>query len=179
MIKPLLRTTLLASILFFLLVYMGMKYHWIDILKNKQKPPEKTLTLPTETEQPQPEVFIEPEAPSVDAFEPEIIKDMATLPVLDAMTKAQIRAYCETLYLESMALENDPTVDLLIGNCVVSNYQEPFEVSDKPPQKVKQDQAKKAQAVRDCQKSTQADEGFTDIEFQLLVGICVSNALSQ
>ena len=37
MLKPLLRTTILASILFLLLVYMGMKYHWIDAFKKEQR----------------------------------------------------------------------------------------------------------------------------------------------
>jgi len=203
-----------------LLVYLGLKYHWGDAIKNSkeiQKQPE--LTTPVEesakesteetplvdsmqdsTEDPTddsaiPIIDVPPfdadeteindnEAdqtnPDGELYQPEIIDNGPTIALIDSMTKDQIALQCQHLYNTSFDMANDPTVDLLIGNCVVSNYQEPFEETPKTPQMLQQEQRVKQRAISNCQyQILQPDNSsLSNIEKQLLIGICVSNQIN-
>lgn len=211
MFKPLLRTIILASILFIMLVYLGIKYHWGDALKNisekKDAGKQIELNIPDQ-EQPastdadivadetadetanetanetadetadENEQINDPE----ESFQPEILKNTIATSLIDAMTKDQIALECQQLYNQSLGMLDDPSVDLLIGNCVVSNYQEPFEDNGiKTPQMIQQEEQRKLKAVYNCryQILQSGDNELTDIQKQLLIGICVSNQLSQ
>ncbi len=186
MIKPLLRTLILASILFFLLVYMGMKYHWNELLKKQETP--TTLEIPSPQSSPEvitPQIIqATPEGKTGERnnnnFQPEIIKNTAATSPIDAMTKEQIFSHCENLYKTSLNMADVPNIDLLIGNCVVSNYQEPFEISMKSPQEVKQEQNRKIQAIKKCRQILFMDnKTLSNIEAELRIGICASNLISQ
>ena len=200
MFKPFLRTIILASILFFLLVYLGMQYHWGETLKKStSKPPQEQLELSIPkaedlVEEPQdltvPIIDVEPlesedtlseEDQNNDLFQPEIIKNGPTIALIDSMTKDQIAIQCQQLYNQSFNMADDPSVDLLIGNCVVSNFQEPFEESIKTPQIIQKEQRIKQRAISNCRyQILQPDNnGLSGIEKQLLIGICVSNQINQ
>jgi len=201
MFKPFLRTIILAGILFFLLVYLGMQYHWGETLKKStSKPAQEQLELSIPkaedlVEEPQdltvPIIDVEPfdsedalseeENQNNDLFQPEIIKNGPTIALIDSMTKDQIAIECQQLYNQSFNMADDPSVDLLIGNCVVSNYQEPFEESIKTPQIIQKEQRIKQRAISNCRyQILQPDNnGLSGIEKQLLIGICVSNQINQ
>ena len=201
MFKPFIRTIILAGILFFLLVYLGMQYHWGETLKKStSKPPQKQLELSIPkaedlVEEPQdltvPIIDVEPlesddalseeENQNDELFEPEIIKNGPTIALIDSMTKDQIAIQCQQLYNQSFNMADDPSVDLLIGNCVVSNFQEPFEESIKTPQIIQKEQQIKQRAISNCRyQILQPDNnGLSGIEKQLLIGICVSNQINQ
>jgi len=216
MLKPLFRTLILASILFFLIVYLGLKYHWGDAIKNTTAAQKQTeLTIPVEESTEEipladsiqdstedltddsaiPIIDIPPfdadkieisdnnvdqSNPDAEVYQPEIIKNGPTIALIDSMTKDQIALQCQQLYNSSFDMANDPTVDLLIGNCVVSNYQEPFEETPKTPQMLQQEQRIKQRAISNCQyQILQPDNSsLSNIEKQLLIGICVSNQIS-
>lgn len=200
MLKPFLRTIILASILFFLLVYLGMQYHWGERLKRStlKKPQDQlelnipnTEDLTVESQDLSiPIIDVEPYEPEDAAneeenqndelFQPEIIKNGPTIALIDAMTKDQIAIQCQQLYNKSFNMAGDPNVDLLIGNCVVSNFQEPFEENIKTPQIIQQEQQIKQRAISNCryQILQPNNDELTSIEKQLLVGICVSNQIN-
>ncbi|HIP94582.1 MAG TPA: hypothetical protein EYH20_04520 [Leucothrix sp.] len=211
MLKPFLRTILLASILFFLLVYMGMKYHWGDALKRTSSKTSQHLELniPNAEEltvesldSTVPIIDVEPydtedmaaesvEAEGVegdesidaskDIFQPEIIKNGPSIALIDAMTKDQLALQCQQLYFKTFKMAEDPSVELLVGNCVVSNYQEPFEESIKTPQMIQEEQRLKQRAISNCQYQILQpnNNALSGVEKQLLIGICVSNQVSQ
>ena len=221
MLKPLFRTLILASILFFLLVYLGLKYHWGDAIKNTKKVQEQAeLTIPVEesTEEPTEETPLvdsmqdstedptddsaipiidvppfdadeteisdddmDQSNPDDEAYQPEIIKNGPAIALIDSMTKDQVALQCQHLYNSSFDMANDPNIELLIGNCVVSNFQEPFEEIPKTPQMLQQEQRIKQRAISNCQyQILQPDNSYlSNIEKQLLVGICVSNQINQ
>ena len=185
MLKPLIRTTILAGILFFLLVYLGMKYHWGDALKRADNPKNTELVIPPQKTVPvlleNSESAIISEAGGAGNFQPKILKDAPKDTLLGAMTKDQIALHCQQFYSESLGINAEEGIDLLIGNCVVSNYQEPFEVSMKTPQNIQQDLSKKLQATNNCRRQIlqMYDNTLSGVETQLAIGICVSNQISQ
>lgn len=210
MLKPLLRTTILASILFFLLVYMGMKYHWGDALKRSTDKNAQQLELDIPSAE---ELTVEPIDSAIpvidvepydntddnigdnadnmnnaddinankDTFQPEIIKNGPAIALIDTMTKDQLALQCQQLYNKTLDMADDPSVELLIGNCVVSNYQEPFEESVKTPQMIQLEYQAKQRAISNCryQILQPKNDALSGIEKQLLIGICVSNQISQ
>lgn len=193
MLKPLLRTIILASILFFLLVYLGIKYHWGDAIKkiisNQQtqielKIPkvEEPKVNPTIINHKVDEVGEGAGLPeNINIFQPEIIKNTPATSVVDAMTKDQIALQCQQLYYQVLGMDEDINAELLIGNCVVSNYQEPFENSIKTPQIIQNEQHLKVKAINTCRQKLlrPENESFSGIEIQLLIGVCVSNQMTQ
>lgn len=164
-----------------------MKYHWIDAFKKEDAQLKSNVA---EIAVPKPEVandlvtdFIDDSESHSDEenfFLPEIIKNNAATSLIDAMTKGQIALYCETLYYQSLNMAEDPNADILIGNCVVSNYQEPFQETIKTTKMFQQEQQLKLQAVKYCRQDIQdfSNNDFSNIEKELLVGICVSNHIN-
>ena len=205
MLKPILRTTILAGVLFFLLVYLGMKYHWVDAFKKEddqkmlaQKGRNKTdQTLSSKVELSDvPPITMSPDvsdgivtdfvadAESNDGespFLPEIIKNTAATSLIDSMTKDQIALYCQTLYYKSLDMVEDLNAEILIGNCVVSNYQEPFQETIKTQVVLQREQQLKLRASKNCRYDIQQPENasYTNIEKELLIGICVSDLMGK
>jgi len=188
MLKPLLRTIILASILFFLLVYMGMKYHWVDAFKKEETQVKQNISEIAPA-MPKPEVINDLVTDFVadsenksndDFFLPKILKNTAATSLIDAMTKDQIALHCETLYYKSLSMTDDPNADILIGNCVVSNYQEPFQKTIKTTQMLLQEQQLKLQAIKYCRQDAQilANSDFSNIEKELFIGVCVANYIN-
>ena len=187
--------------MFFLLVYLGMQYHWGETLKKSvSKPPQEQLepaipetenlvegsqdlTVPIIDVEPleSEDALSEEENQNDESFQPEIIKNGPSIALIDSMTKDQIAIQCQQLYNQTFNMADDPNVDILIGNCVVSNFQEPFEESVKTPQIIQQEQRIKQRAISNCRyQILQPDsDGLSGIEKQLLIGICVSNQINQ
>lgn len=170
--KNLLRTTLLSILLFLILVFLGVKYHWATYLQDKKKEQETTFTLPENTN-----LFVteglqtEPDK----EYQPALIHSVNNKSALKNMTKQQIIKACEIL---SSNTEKDVLQkELFVGNCVVSNYNETIQdsVVDQPyksPQQVNQ--------ARDlCMQQLSNGNSKWTLELELLTGVCVSNHLNR
>lgn len=183
---------MLASILFFLLVYLGMKYHWGDTIKKLDSTQQIELKLPEMKMPPfnstTPRIMDDGLGDATvfsketKKFQPAIINNPPALSMVDGMTKEQITLQCRKLYHQSLGISNDPNSALLIGNCVVNNYQEPFQNNSvRTAKMIEKNKHVKLRAINLCRQRiihTQ-NNGFSGIEKQLLVGICVSNQISQ
>ncbi len=174
-LKPFFKVLFLSSTIFFVVVILGMKYHWGKALERKGQttvleiPDEKIKTVSTYSVD-----------NVTDQFQPEIIRTKyPTSSPLQDLSKEQINHFCKALFNK----ENLQEVSLLIGNCVVSNYQEPLRdlaqnsaVSTVNRQKL----SLKKNVTRDCEiKNNQMNNARSNIEQKLLIGICVSNTLSK
>ena len=118
-LKPFIRTIILAAILFFLLVYLGMKYHWIEIFYNKTNKIE--LSIPAQSAVNGELDNVKIEGSSKD-FQPSLIQgqEQEESALLADMTKGQIAERCQQLYRKT-AMDNGLR-ELAVGDCVVSIY---------------------------------------------------------
>ncbi len=171
-LKPFIRTIILAAILFFLLVYLGMKYHWVEIFQNKANKIE--LNIPTQSK-----VIggfnIKVEGSPKD-FQPSLIQgqEQEASAQLAEMTKEQIAERCQQLFRKT-AMDKGLR-ELAVGDCVVSIFRE--KNSLRSPQN-RQTQIKKQNATQQCQRTINQTKFSNEIEKQLLLGICVSDKLNR
>ena len=170
MFKPIFKTLLLSVFCFVLLVALGMKYHWVDLLDSSKSDIELIL--------PQSSPALETRARKVvsePSFPLEIIHSTKQ-PITANMSKQQILEGCLQLY-NKIGLTNDTMIDVIVGDCVVSNYQETIQdtsVRKKSPEQVQQ----RRTIEHHCYQQVNNDARFTAIEKQLLWGVCVSDSLS-
>lgn len=168
-----------------------MKYHWGTALKNNQLEPTVELDIPkvekpdlTPTNVVVPTIEVDPviePTETIDKYQPAIIKNGPAVSLIDAMTKDQIALECQKLYSESFGMADDLNAEILVGNCVVSNYQEPFEESNiKTAQLLQQEQYKKKRIINLCRQQIlqPRNNEFSGLEKQLLIGICVSSKIN-
>ncbi len=168
MFKPILKTLLLSALGFFLLVVLGMKYHWVDFLKSPKSDVE--LILPQS-----PATLKAIEKSSEASFPLEIIHSTKQ-PITANMSKQQILAGCLQLY-SKLGVSDDTMIDVIAGDCVVSNYQETIQntsVQKKTPAQIQQ---RRTLEYR-CHQQVKGDARLTPVEKQLLWGVCVSDGLS-
>lgn len=175
-LKPLLRTLILSSILFFLVVFLGMKYHWVDSKEHKKielRIPESNFSIkelgeeaPVLVEQPQ-------------TFHPEIINNQNASTLLVNMNKAQITESCQKLFHRT--IKNDGQLKQLINNCIASNYQETFQNQNNVKSSLNRQQlTQKSNALRICHKQVFSQQRkLLNVERELLIGICVSNKMKR
>lgn len=121
-------TTLLSVMVFFLLVFLGMKYHWVEVF-NKSSQQLTELTIPQVSEK---DAFAsDPQIVStaVDSYsktdKTEIIETDKSSSPLANMTKQQVLEYCQKRF-KTQGFSEDAII-VAVGNCVVNNYQEPYE----------------------------------------------------
>ena len=170
MIKPIFKTVFLSVFFFFLLVALGLKYHWVDFLKSSQNSVE--LALP---EQPMP---LEPSVAATakkPAFPLEIIPSKEQ-PITANMSKEQILETCLQLY-RKLGITDKKMIDVIAGDCVVSNYQETIQDVSRQKKTVEQFQ-KRRSIEQSCFQQLVGDVRLNAIEKQLLWGVCVSDGLS-
>ncbi len=167
-----LRVFILSTILFFLLVYLGIKYHWGDHLNNKEET-SLTFQLPeTNNISIQQEVIVDGDQ-NENFDNPQILENIDQAEILSLMSKEQIRDNCENLL--NKTLKDETALLVATGNCVVSNYQK-----DANENQVNRDSDEKHKAVvAACKRKYQNIRDYSNIEKQLLTGICVSDTLSR
>ena len=166
--KNVLRTILLSILLFLILVFLGIKYHWVNLLRDRESHQNITLEIPEN---------INKQVPNNQAveekqeFEAEIMSGVQNDSQLARMTKVQIIQLCQNLAdkLKSDALQKE----LFVGDCVVSNYKETIQDSETiqvVPEDIKQ---------LCIQQSQSSGTNLPSLELKLLQGICISNEVNQ
>ncbi|MEB8432243.1 hypothetical protein OO007_08380 [Cocleimonas sp. KMM 6892] len=110
-----------------------------------------------------------------EVFRPEIIplndplSDKVDL--ITSMTKDQVELHCKSLL--NKTIKSNDQLSLAVVNCMVSNYQEPLQsVHDTS-------YLKKKKTLRNaCQKQFR-HTNYSQIEKQLLIGMCISDKITQ
>ena len=169
--KPLFRTLVLSLILAFLLVYLGIKYHWTDYFSSEQAI-KSELKIPHIIDD---SVTVEVNELISDEqeFTPEIINRDKTTTIIESMNKEQIAELCTNLL--SRNINDDLSLELAVVNCVVSNYQETYQNVPDNEKIINQ----KNLLSNKCGFEIDQLENYSMLEKQLLLGICVSDNLSQ
>jgi len=171
-LKPFVGVTFFSMILALLLILLGVKYHWGDYFQPRNNRSSIELSLP--------------EAPFVDLdenivtkdktlFIPEIVQNKNSNTLLASMNKEQMEEQC--INLLSKNIRELSMLELAAANCVVSNYQEDFEDIDSLVED-KDLSRKKLAATKQCVDQHQFTSFYSEIETQLLIGICVSDKLT-
>lgn len=178
-LKPLIKTFLISGLIFFTLVYLGMKYHWIGFVQGSADKnleltfPEKPKTLATGNSA----TNLINEGDDDEDFQPKIIQTLESGSLVTTMTKAQIKQGCSQL-LRQRVVDKD-VLELAVGDCVLSNYRDPFRETHLEEGTVKssnsrQAQTKRAGVIKACHQSVSLKKYNNDVEKQLLLGICMS-----
>lgn len=172
-LKPFIRTIILATILFFLLVYLGMKYHWVETFQNKANKIELNIPAQSSVIGEFDNVKIEG---SIKDFQPSLIqgKKHKVSALLADMTKGQIAERCQQLFRKT-AMDKGLR-ELAVGDCVVSIYRKNPSIRSTQNRQI---QIKRQNATQQCQRTINQTKVSNEIERQLLVGICVSDKLNR
>jgi len=175
--KQIIVFTLVSSLLFLMLVYLGMQYHWVDILKPSNSdqtvlpiPPIKTSVKKLNSSND------EEGLKTLPHFTPMIIPTDPSKSLLATLTKDDISQHCLNLFNKSHKTRD--AQDLFIADCVLSNFKEPVQVyqEDKTSSQNQIEQNIK----KKCQTSLGSDTNkLSIVEKELLVGMCISNSLSR
>ena len=181
-IKPLIKTVLVSSLVFLVIVILGSKYHWAEIIKFKHNE-EVNLTFPSEQEEQKSTSHqintkqIEKLEEIEEKFEPRLMSNVNYSSSVSLMSKEQVSQKCQQLFSDSGM--DELLLDLAIGDCVVSNYNETIQ-EEAESNNNRQSQTVKKNAERICtQKLKQKNDSHTVLEQQLLIGICVSDQLNR
>ncbi len=178
--KPLFKTILISSVLFFSLVFLGMKYHWIGgIQGNKGETQE--LVIPRQPKGLQSEVFfndtLNQKQNSNKDFLPQIIPTTNSNSLVANMSKTQIKKSCLTLLKRTIF--DTAWLELAVGNCVISNYKDIIIETRLAEGEVRSTRSRQTQTrgnnlIRTCQQAITQQKPDNEIEKQLLLGICLS-----
>jgi hypothetical protein len=136
-------TVLLSATLFSLVVFLGMKYHWAEAF-NENTLQLKDLKIPQMPENSRQSndpqiVSSSEEGDRSQQIKTEILDDEKTHSPLANMTKQQVLEYCQKRF-NTQGFSKDAII-VAVGNCVVTNYQEPYQ-EIKPENKKTSTQAK-------------------------------------
>jgi len=170
--KPFIRVTILSAILALLIIFLGINYHWGDYLKPEPKPstelsiPEKSYTNET----------VDKVTSKIVVYNPEIVDSKIDNALLDSMNKEQIAEHC--INLLSKNISDEVTLELATVNCVMSNYQETFQNSQSSADELKSAQLKQLKLKRQCTSEYQQINQLSQIDRELLIGICVSDRMN-
>lgn len=182
-LAPFIKALLISILLFFILVFLGMKYHWIGSSHNdetiKLNIPKNTVTLgPKEMSKYSQNINSLSVTHAEDSiFEPQIIQTVRPSSLVVNMTKAQVVKSCTEL-LKNQS-KNTELLEIAIGNCVISNYQESIINTKNEESRIRSTKNRQAQLIKTnilkaCQQSLGTTEYSNEIERQLLLGICMS-----
>ncbi len=170
-LKPIVKTLLLSGVVFFLLVFLGIKYNWVAFFKSPDSNVELTLpqvSIPLTTS--------ENSAVTKLPFQLEIIRSTQQ-PITANMSKEQILAGCMQLY-NKLGVSNESMNDVIVGDCVVSNYQETIQTT--ASQQRSNGQIQQKHRIEDkCYQQLKNETQLTPLEKQLLWGVCVSDGLNR
>jgi len=181
-LSPLIKTLLVSTLLFFILVFLGMKYHWIGFNHNakniKLNIPKDTPVLgPVEQAKLSQDndlssaFNLEPNTEE-RRFQPQIIQRARPSSLVINMTKVQVVESCRQLLKKKIV--NTDLLAVAVGNCVISNYRDSI-IDIKGEEEVS---SIKSNVLKACQHSVGVNGDYSnEIERQLLLGICVSGKL--
>jgi hypothetical protein len=196
-LKPLIKTTLIASVLFFALVYLGMKYHWIGYLDgNNDKAIE--LAIPAnaaalKNDPTKSNTFKSNDAVNSDLssdqnasenpedFTPEIIQTVrSSSNAAVNMSKEQIKTGCTNLLKRTIT--DAGLLELAIGDCVISNFRDSIREIKSNEESVRSTKNRQAQIQKNnirnaCIQRLNRKNYTNEVEKQLLLGICMSREL--
>ncbi len=156
-----------------LIIYLGIKYHWSDYLKANKSSNVSSLEIPpinnssTNNQNINNRNSIEPEN-----FTPEIIPLIQNNDLISSMNKDQVELHCKSLLRKS--IKNSDQLNLAVVNCIVSNFQESLQTINDTSFLQKKEIFRQT-----CQKQFVNNSNYSNIEKQLLVGICTSDRLTQ
>lgn len=156
-----------------LIIYLGIKYHWSDYLKADKSSNISSLEIPpiSTNSNNKPDFnnknLLEPET-----FTPEIIPLAEDNDLISSMNKDQVELHCKSLL--SKSIKNSDQLNLAIVNCIVSNYQESLQTINDMSYIQKKEKFGQA-----CQQQFVSNNNYSNLEKQLLVGICISDRLTQ
>ena len=179
-LKPLIKTILVSCILFFALVYLGMKYHWVGFNQNDKstelKIPKRSSTLDSENID-KISQFNNIVTDNEEDFHPQIIQTVSSNSLVYHMTKMQVAKSCTQLL--SNKVKDVGLLELAIGDCVISNYRDSIietqvEEGEIRSTKSRQAQLRRNNVLKTCQQSLSFESYSNEIEKQLLLGICIS-----
>ena len=156
-----------------LIIYLGIKYHWSDYLKADKSSIVSTLEIPpiNSNSNNKPD-FNNKKRVEPETFTPEIIPLVEDNDLISSMNKDQVELHCKSLL--SKSIKNSDQLNLAIINCIVSNYQESHQtINDKSYMQ------KKEKISQICQQQFISNNNYSNLEKQLLVGICISDRLTQ
>ena len=171
-LKPFFRITILSTILACLLIYLGIKYHWGDHLK-PSKPDVLELSIPENNKKPEKDLTTDPKAINKSDFN--IIENGESPTLLSSMNKEQLEEQC--INLLSTTITDTGALEIATANCVVSNYQETFQDNALTAEQTELLQRKKTLLRKQCQQQYLPQGKYSNIETQLLIGICVSDRI--
>jgi hypothetical protein len=177
-LKPLLKTIIISSLLFFVLVYLGMKYHWIGFYPDDNKNME--LTIPDS-----PAMLNTNNSTNVNSemnqaseeFQPQIIQSVRFSTAVSNLNKEQIRESCTSLLRRTIL--NVGLLELAVGDCVISNYRDSIREIDVNTESLSsakngQVQIQKNNSKNACIRRLNHKNYSNEVEKQLLLGICMS-----
>lgn len=123
--KSLSLTLIISMILFFGMVSMGMKYHWVDKINNNNNTQNVDLKIPQQVVNDEQTTHFQSKQP-LD-FKPVVLQhDLNNNhSSFSTMTKQQVIDYC-TAHVQKSTLANEQ-MTLAIGDCVVTRYQDPYQ----------------------------------------------------
>ena len=170
-LKPFLRITILSLILAFLLIYLGVKYHWGDHLHVDSN---SSIELSIPQKDPIIANVVTTEGEKISSFEPEIVKTNEVNSLLASMNMEQITEHCNNLL--SPSINDALTLELAVVNCVVSNFQETFQNGNIELNEI--NKQKKTLIQEQCRLKYNQNPQYSLLDKQLLIGICVSDNMS-
>lgn len=173
LLKPIVKTLLLSSIVFTVLVFLGVKYQWIAFFKPIEDIGKVELTLPQAS---LPMTTLENSHSREPPFQLEIIQSNKQ-PITANLSKQQILEGCLQLY-NKLGVVNESMIDVISGDCVVSNYQETIQDANNH-QRTNEYIQKKLLIERRCYKQVENQIKLNPLEKQLLWGVCVSDHLNR
>ena len=172
-LKPIFRTILLSMILALLIIYLGIKYHWSDYLKPNKSNNISSLKIPPISNNSKNNInFNNHNSIQAELFKPEIIPISQNNDLISSMNKNQVEIHCKSLLRKSIT--NSQQLNLAVVNCIVSNYQESLQTINDTSYIQKKEKLRKA-----CQQQFVNSYNYSNIEKQLLIGICTSDRLTQ
>ena len=180
-LKPFFKTILLSGLIFVLIVILGSRYHWAEKIKfNKNDDVQLKLPLVDKSKPSNSNIVsvsLVTTNENDEKFEPKLMANNNIISSVSLLSKEQVVQKCRQLYqdskLEGLFLE------LAIGDCVVSNYNETIKEKAQSTNN-RQAQTVKMNAEKACKQKVMNDtNGYTKLEQQLLVGICVSDQLNR
>lgn len=173
-LKPFVRISVLSIILTFLLISLGVKYHWGDYFK---KGPSASMELNIPDENKSAKNINAIEVKGANSYLPELVQESNSSSLIDSMNKEQITEHC--INFLSRDIKNPLNLELASVNCVLSNFQETFQILNIKDKQSEVELTKKRLLLeQECVRSLIPNSKNTSIENQLAIGMCISDKLN-
>ncbi len=122
-------TVVISAMVFLTVVFLGMKYHWVEAFMRDNKSftelkiPESSEEVKAFSNDPG---IVSPGADGDTRAEiTALIEHRSNSSPLANMTKKQVLEYCQNRF-RTQGFSDDAMI-VAVGNCVVTNYQEPYQ----------------------------------------------------